>query len=275
MNLLDGASRLYFIVGDPISQVKSPAGVTHALQSRGFNSLCLPLHLSSENFLPSLKALSKASNVDGLIITVPHKFAAIRLCSTLSPRAKFLGVVNTLRRNSDDSWHGDMFDGLACVDAVQRKGVLLKGKSALLVGAGGAGSAIAHALLDAGVIRLAIHDENPERKASLIARLSTLRLGSVLEGSANPRGFDIVINATPKGMQAKDAAPISLAMLDKATHVGDVVTSPEVTHLLAFARSIGCTTHSGVDMFNSVRDLMVNFLLHEQGIKSSEVKAVK
>jgi shikimate dehydrogenase len=94
---------------------------------------------------------------------------------------------------------------------------------------------------------LAIHDENPDRKASLIARLSTLKLGSVIEGSANPRGFGMVINATPKGMQAKD-----------------VVTMPEVTHLLAYAQSIGCTTHSGVDMFNAVRDLMVDFLMHGQ-----------
>jgi shikimate dehydrogenase len=94
-----------------------------------------------------------ARNVDGIIVTVPHKFDCHAFCATSSPRAEFLGAVNTIRRNADGSWHGDMFDGLGYVKAIESKGFALSGKKALLVGAGGAGSAIAHSLVLAGVPR--------------------------------------------------------------------------------------------------------------------------
>lgn len=260
MNQLDGATRLHFIVGDPIAQVKSPFGVSEALQAKGLNALCLPLHVSSENFEQCLAELSKAKNVDGLIITVPHKFAAINLCATLSSRARFLGATNTLRRNSDGTWHGDMFDGVAWVQAMRQKGDSPNGKSALLVGAGGAGSAIAHALLEAGVTRLAIHDENVARQKNLIERLKSLGLGEVVAGSSNPHGFEIVVNATPLGMNTTDATPVSLGLLNPSMYVGDVITAPASTHLISFAQSLGCRTQTGVDMFHCVKDLMVDFL---------------
>jgi shikimate dehydrogenase len=95
--------------------------------------------VSAEDFEACLIELSKAKNIDGLIITVPHKFPATKLCATLSDRARFLGAVNALRRNADGAWHGDMFDGLGWVDAMRKKSESPKGKSALLVGAGGAG----------------------------------------------------------------------------------------------------------------------------------------
>jgi shikimate dehydrogenase len=264
MDQLNGATRLYFIVGDPIAQVKSPAGVTEAFHSKGLNALCLPLHISAEDFLPCLSQLSKSHNVDGFIITVPHKFAALQLCTTISDRARFLGVVNTLKRNSDSTWHGDMFDGVGWVEAMRRKGESPKGKKALLIGAGGAGSAIAHALLEAAVGSLAIFDESSERQSSLVQRLSALNVGEVVVGTSNPRGFDIVVNATPQGMHSSDRAPVSLGLLSSTTYVADVITAPELTPLIAFARSIGCITQTGVDMFESVKELMVDFLVTQR-----------
>jgi shikimate dehydrogenase len=74
---------------------------------------------------------------------VPHKFAYFGLCATTSERGAFLKSINTLRRNADGTWHGDMFDGLGYVKALALKGCSLQHKKALLVGAGGAGSAIA------------------------------------------------------------------------------------------------------------------------------------
>ncbi len=273
MNKFDGATRIHFIVGDPIAQVKSPFGVSEALQAKGLNAVCLPLHINSENFKACLIELSKAKNIDGLIITVPHKFAATNLCATLSDRAHFLGAANTLRRNADGTWHGDMFDGIAWVQAMREKGESPKGKSALLVGAGGAGSAISHALLEAGVTRLAIHDASNHRKNRLIERLSSLKLATVVAGSANPHGFDIIVNATPQGMNENDVAPVSLGMLNPSMYVGDVITAPAVTHLIAFAQSIGCRTQTGIDMFSCVKDLMVNFLTHEQSSISFKLQS--
>jgi shikimate dehydrogenase len=261
--LLNGATRLYPIIGDPIAQVKSPAGVSETLQAAGLNALVVPMHLGSQAFASTLQILEGVRNIDGFIITVPHKFAAANACATLSPRAQFLGAANTVRRNPDGSWHGDMFDGLGYVAALRKNGFEPAGKRALLIGAGGAGSAIAHALVEAGVIELAIHDPDDARRSSLIERLNGLNKARVIAGSRDPSGFDIVLNATPVGMQENDPTPVDVNRLSSAMFVGDVITAPAVTPLLQAAQALGCGTQTGADMFAAVRDLMVAFLLEQ------------
>lgn len=259
--LLDGATRLHVIVGDPIAQVKSPGGMSQAFAARGHNALCVPAHVAPAHLADWFAGVSLAQNVDGIIVTVPHKFACHALCTTTSDRAHFLGAVNTLRRNPDGSWHGDMFDGLGYVQAMRLKGCDPTGKRALLVGAGGAGSAIAHALVSAGVRELAVHDPDTARRNALIERLAGLGLGHISVGSPQPRGFDIALNASPVGMQANDPLPIDSQGFTPSLFVGCVITAPAVPPLIAAARAIGCPTLTGADMFAQVRDLMLDFLL--------------
>ena len=192
-DLLSGASRVHFIVGDPIAQVKSPSGVTQAFHERGLNAFVMPAHVAPADLSAWLAGVSLAKNVDGIIATVPHKFACHDLCATTSERASFLRTVNTMRRNPDGTWHGDMFDGLGFVSAMKDKGCVPAGKKALLVGAGGAGSAIAHALVMAGVSELAIYDEDATRRETLVQRLASLNQCPVSSGSSDPSGFDIVL----------------------------------------------------------------------------------
>ena len=256
-----GATRVHLIVGDPIAQVKSPFGVTQAFEQHGKDAVCVPAHVPSKDLKQWFEGASLARNVDGIIVTVPHKFDCHALCQTSSPRAEFLGAVNTIRRNKDGSWHGDMFDGLGYVKAIESKGFDLKNKKALLVGAGGAGSAIAHSLVLAGVHELAIHDESNERRESLITRLNSLNMGRVDTGSADPTGFDIAINATPVGMREGDPSPIHLDAITPHMFIGCVITAPAIPPLIAAARAKGCNTVTGAEMFAQVRELMVQFLL--------------
>ena len=258
---LSGASRLHYIVGDPIAQVKAPAGVSEAFHQAGHNAYVMPAHVAPADLAQWLAGVSLAKNVDGIIVTVPHKFASFALCASTSPRARFLRAVNTMRRNANGSWHGDMFDGLGYVAAMRANGCVIEGKNTLLVGAGGAGTAIAHALVMAGAGSLAIHDADPLRRNSLAERLASLGQCPVGSGSTDPRGFDIVINATPMGMQEADPSPVDLSGLSAAVFVGCVVTLPVITPLIAHARALGCATATGADMFVGVRDLMLAFLL--------------
>jgi len=258
---LSGSTRVHFIVGDPIAQVKSPAGVTEAYQQRGHDAMVMPAHVAPADLAGWCAGVSLAKNVDGIIVTVPHKFACFELCATASDRATFLRSVNTMRRNADGSWHGDMFDGLGFVAALRDKGCALEGQRALLVGAGGAGSAIAYALVMAGVSRLAIHDEDKVRRATLVDRLASLDRCPVQHGSADPSGFDIVLNATPVGMKAGDPYPLDADKISVAMFVGCVITAPAVSPLIAAARAKGCGTVTGADMFGRVCELMVDFLL--------------
>lgn len=258
---ISGKTRLCFIVGDPIAQVKSPASVSQAFHDAGLDALCVPAHVTPADLAGWVEHMSKAKNVDGLIATVPHKFACFAHCATASDRAVFLGAVNTMRRNQDGTWHGDMFDGMGYVEALTSKGCNPEGQRALIVGAGGAGSAIAYSLMTAGVAELAIHDEDHVRRDSLAGRLAGLDLGKVSIGSPDPRGFGIVINATPLGMKPDDPHPVVSGHFTPDQFVGCVITVPAVPPMIGVARAKGCNTMTGADMFARVCDLMVQFLI--------------
>ena len=144
---------------------------------------------------------------------------------------------------------------------MQDQGCVPQGKKALLVGAGGAGSAIAHALVVAEVGELAICDPDETRRSTLVQRLCGLARCPVRSASADPNGFDIVLNASPVGMQAGDPLPLQAERLTAAMFVGCVITQPAVTPLIEAARARGCQTMTGAHMFGRVRDLMVDFLL--------------
>lgn len=264
MNIADtlsGATRVIVIIGDPIAQVKSPSGVTQRLIDRGCNAVVVPLHARPADLKACVAGLSLARNVDGMIVTVPHKLDAYALCATATERAHFLGGVNVIRRNADGSWHGDHADGLGFVEAQREAGCVPEGRRALLVGAGGAGSAIAQALLEAGVSELALHDGDPAKRDALIARLRSRYGDRVIAGSADPSGFDLVFNATPAGMRDGDALPVDASRLTGDMFVGDVITLPAVTPLLQIARGKGCRTQVGAGMFAAVCERMVDFLL--------------
>ena len=135
------------------------------------------------------------------------------------------------------------------------------GKRALLVGAGGAGSAIGLALLDAGVAELAIHDADVVRRDALIGRLAKRGKGKVTAGSGDPSGFDLVANATPAGMKPDDALPFDAGKLSPSTFVGCVITQPAVSPIVAAARAKGCATSTGTQMYQALQSTMVDFLL--------------
>lgn len=258
---LSGASHLLPIIGDPVAQVKSPAGLTQRLQENGRDVICVPMHVAPAHFAASVSALRATRNVDGFIATVPHKFAAYSYCASASERAHLLGAVNVMRRNPDLSWHGDMLDGCGFVDGMQAAGCQPQGARTLLVGAGGAGSAIGLALLDAGVAQLAIHDDDAQRRDALRSRLETRFSGRTCDGSRDPAGFDLVVNATPCGMRTGDPLPVEVARITRDMFVADVITLPALTPLLAAAHQAGCKTQTGNGMFDAVARLMVGFLL--------------
>jgi shikimate dehydrogenase len=262
MNLnLTGATRLNIILGDPIAQVKSPGGVTQAFIDRGHDGMLVPVQVGVEDLEALLKVADTVKNLDGIIVTVPHKFACFKHCSSASARASFLGAVNIMRRRQEGGWHGDMVDGLGFVGAVRAKGYDPKGKRALQIGAGGAGSAIAMALVEAGVRELAIHDGDATRRDHLIDRLRSLGKADILIGSSNPEGYDLVANATPAGMKAGDPLPVDVTKLKPASFVGCVITVPAVSPLIEAARRIGCPTSTGTEMYNALQSSMLDFLL--------------
>lgn len=260
-----GATRLYVIVGDPIAQVRSPAGVSTAFAARGHDGILMPVQVAPTDLPDFLSVATRLRNLDGIVVTIPHKFACYQACASATERAHFLRTVNLMRRRADGSWHGDMVDGLGFVGAARAKGIDPAGMRALLVGAGGAGSAIALALVEAGVSQLAIHDSATERRDALIGRLNGLGKAPVRAGTMDPAGFDFVGNATPAGMKEGDPPPVDVARLAPSAYCGCVITKPEVSPFIAAARKAGCVTGTGTDMYQQHQGIIVDFLLHRDG----------
>ena len=258
---LSGATRLHVIVGDPIAQVRSPAGVTAAFAARGHDGILVPVQVAPADLPDFLSVATRLKNLDGIVVTIPHKFACYQACASATERAHFLRTANLMRRRADRSWHGDMVDGLGFVGAARAKGIDPRGMRALLVGAGGAGSAIALALVEAGVSDLAIHDSVPERRDALIGRLNGRGRTPVQVGTGDPAGFDFVANATPAGMKEGDPLPVDASRLSASQFVADVITIPAMTPLLEAAKAKGSRTQTGVEMFNAQVDFICDFLL--------------
>ncbi|RZS57937.1 shikimate dehydrogenase [Sphaerotilus mobilis] len=262
-----GATRVILIVGDPIAQVKSPAGVTALMRARGADAVCVPAHVAPDDLADWCAAIRCQRNVDGIIVTVPHKFAVLPLCDALTPRARSIGAVNILRRHAPSGgWLGDMCDGDGHVAGMRAAGAVLQGRRALLVGAGGAGSAIAHALVDAGVATLDLHEADAARREALADKLRRYAAGRaeplrVGIGGLDPTGYDLVTNATPMGMTRGDPLPVDVTRLAASTFVSDVVTQPAIPPLIEAARARGCATLTGIGMFEAVRDRIVDFYL--------------
>jgi shikimate dehydrogenase len=260
-----GATRLNVIVGDPIAQVRSPAGISAAFAARGHDGLLVPVQLAPADLPDFLSVATRLKNLDGIVVTIPHKFACYETCASATARAHFLRTVNLMRRRPDGAWHGDMVDGLGFVGAARAKGIDLSGMRALLVGAGGAGSAIALALVEAGVSELGIHDSATERRDALIGQLNGLGKAPVRVGTMDPAGFDFVANATPAGMKDGDPLPVDVARLAPSAYCGCVITKPEISPVIAAARKIGCITGTGTDMYQQHQSIMVDFLLGTDG----------
>lgn len=255
----NGETRLFPIIGDPVKYAESPARLTAALSDRGHNGLCIPMQVPEGDLNVVMSALSTTANVDGILVTMPHKSAAFAYCSTSSEVAGLLGVVSVMRRNSDGTWHGDMLDGLAFVKAQVDHGAHVNGARALLIGAGSAGSQIALALVEAGVRELVIHDANPLSVSTLVERLAGLAATRVSAGPPDPAGSDLVFNATPMGMQSGDPVPINTALLT----VGDVIAGHGETPFIRTARDAGCSVATGVHMVKAEQDLMADFMLSD------------
>lgn len=258
---LDGETRLHLIIGDPISQTRSPAGLTEEFALRNVNAVCVPVHVGADDFDQFMRAAKRVRNLDGIIITMPHKFAALHHCDETSDRAGFLGAVNVLHRAGDGRWRGDMTDGIAMVAALRRAGCEPGGAGALVVGAGGAGSAVAWALIEAGVASLMVADRDASRRDALAKRLAGAAPGVVRAGPPDPAGFRLIVNATPAGMHPDDPLPIDAARIDAAAGVADLISRPVLTPLIVAARQRGATVVTGADMFAVQAGIMADLLL--------------
>lgn len=257
MPQISGKTVLLPIIGRPIEQVKAPQFFNDFFAKSGIDAVTTAFELSDDGANAFIRMIRECANAAGYIATIPHKQRSAVACDVLSKRGAFLGAVNLIRREADGRLVGDMTDGLGCVNAMRSHGVDPKGKTAMVVGVGGAGSAIAHALAEAGVRHLSLTDLDLDRAAALAKRLGeAFPQVQIVVGSPDMATVDIAANASPVGMNGDPNLPHSLDGIRAGALVSDVVTNPEATPWLQAARERGCIGQTGREMVAGQFELM-------------------
>lgn len=244
---ITGATRIFGFIGHPVIYARSPENFNPLIAAAGHDGVLIPMEIDPNAFDVAIKGVMALSNLEGLVVTMPHKARLIPYLDEITARAEGVGAVNAARRTSDGRWIGDIFDGVGLVGAAKSIGVELKNAKVGLLGAGGAGAAIAFALAEAGVASLTISDLDLSKAAKCARRIAS-------EGPVQPvvapidfDDLDLLINATPVGMNANDGFPIDVSSLAQSTTVIDIVTKPS-TPLLVEAERRGCRNVGGAAM---------------------------
>ncbi|PJE98177.1 shikimate dehydrogenase [Streptomyces carminius] len=244
---VSGTTRLYGVLGDPVAQVRAP-GLLNPLLT-GLDAVVVPVHVSAEDLAEVVGGLTRIGNLDGLLVTVPHKAAVCGLADELGPAASLSGTANAMRRGPDGRWLAENFDGLGFVRGLEASGHTVRDRHVLLVGVGGAGSAIAVALLTAGIARVSVHDIDGTRLDALLSRLGPRWPGRLRAAEPGDLGTaDIVVNATPLGMRPRDPLPFDPGAVRADAVVADIVMKPHETALLREAATAGRRVHHGIHM---------------------------
>jgi len=247
--LINGHIEVIAHIGFPTHAFKAPMIYNPYFEQQGINALVVPMGCQAEDYPVFLRAIFKLSNIRGALITMPHKISTLSLVDEVLPAAAIAGACNAVRLGPQGQLQGDMFDGEGFVRGVLRKGFKLQGVRVLVVGAGGVGSAIAASLAAAGVAAISLFDMNPAAAEALAGRLRAHYPAlQVHTGSNDPAGHDLVVNATPMGMNEGDPLPMDVSRIAPGTFVGEVVMRTEMTAFLNAAQQRGCPVQVGSDM---------------------------
>jgi shikimate dehydrogenase len=226
------------VLGFPVAHSRSPAMMNAAFEQLGLDWRYVKLPVPSDRFAEIVRALP-ASGYGGANVTIPHKVAAYELADERSPAAEAIGAANTLVFTGGRI-EADNTDAPAVIDALAQE---LAGRSALVLGAGGAGRATVWALRDAGA-EVAVWNRTPERAERLAADLG-------VEHARAPRSADVLVNATSVGLHGESEQEVLHALaLDgcEAATVLDLVYGGQPTALGRWAARRGARVVDGLEV---------------------------
>lgn len=243
-------SRRAFVIGHPIAHSRSPLIHGHWLAELGLAGSYERIDVAPDD-LPAFMAALPRSGFAGGNVTVPHKEAAFGLVDDATPKARRLGAVNTLVVGDDGRVLGHNTDGagfLASLDEAVGPGWAEEARRAVVIGAGGAGRAIAAAMLDRG-LRVTVVNRSVGR-AEAVRGFDPDRVDAVALDRAGEalRGAGLLVNTTVLGMAGQPPLEPDLAGLAERAIVADIVYVPAVTPLLAAARARGLRAVGGLGM---------------------------
>ncbi|WP_332742667.1 shikimate dehydrogenase family protein [Hydrogenophaga sp.] len=248
-----GTTELILTVANPIAQVMAPQALNLIFSRFDVDAVCVPIWINEQQFDSFVTSALVAGNVRGMLVSIPHKTRLTKLLDRVDAAARLAGAANAVRRSGDAALEGALFDGSGFVGALRHHGVDLAGRRALLLGAGGAGLAIASALasFSDGPVQLAVFDTAVERASHLVEVLKTVpsvRTSAHVATSNDPSGFDLVINTTPLGLNANDPMPFDPLRLERSATVIDILMKSQPTPIERACLDRGIRAFSGHEM---------------------------
>lgn len=271
---IDAKTRVCILMGDPVEHSFSPLIHNAAFREAGLNLVYVAFPVQENNLEAAIQGIS-AFAIRGASITIPHKVAATKYVDWLDPVAEKIGSINTIV-NETGNLKGYNSDGMGALKALQEHGVGLEGKRVLILGSGGAARGIAFTLtMNTRLKKLCVLGILPDELSTLIDNLRPVTKAEVVGEILNEKALEkqilsseVVINCTPVGMYPKVLeSPVPKDFLRKGLLVFDVVYNPLQTKLLRDAKSMGCDTISGIEMF--INQAVVQFELWT-GVKAPE-----
>lgn len=255
---INGHTRLYALIGSPVGHSGSPAMYNYSFDKLGIDAAYLAFDIPLEKVEDAVAAL-RTLNVGGFNVTMPDKTAVAGLVDRLSPAAELVGACNTVVVEEDGSLTGHITDGIGFVRNLKEHGVEVKGKKTVLLGTGGAATAIAVQMALDGVNEIAIFNRKDEFFANGEKTVEKIRkavpsIGNIYIEDLDNRELlkqvigesDILINATRAGMSPmEDVLPVPAEFLHKDLAVADVVYNPRETLLVKKAKEAGCRAAVG------------------------------
>ncbi|MGF6573635.1 shikimate dehydrogenase [Paraburkholderia sp. GAS333] len=247
---ITGTTRIFYCIADPVAQVRAPELYNSIFSRHGVDAVMVPLQVKPEHLDETLRALFASPSVGGAALSIPHKAAAAGIVGRATPEVTIANAVNAIRRGPDGVLEGALFDGLGFALSLDRLGLDIPSRRVLIIGAGGAASALAAALAGRGCTQITLFDPDNSRANHLAAMVRAAYPACQIEAvqSNDPAGFNLVVNASPLGLKADDPLPVPVDRLSADTFVYDILMKGQPTLLLRSVRERGLSGEPGYDM---------------------------
>ncbi|CAN5188451.1 shikimate dehydrogenase [soil metagenome] len=248
------------MIGSPLDHVRSPDLINAMLQSAGIGATVITCEITAHELDGFVAAARGDPTIAGLIVTTPLKQSICAYLQKKTPLVSMISAANCVRCD-DEGWVGANFDGFGFINALRQHSQFKQECTVLLLGCGGAGTAIAASMMSCVGVKLCLYGTNSGRAASLSAKLSAFARRADIKVLRSPDvAADIVINASPIGMSDEDASSVPDAVLDHAVIVADIVVRPD-TRLKQEARRRGKMLVDGEQMVQGQAEFLWRFVL--------------
>lgn len=248
-------------IGFPAGQIKWSRMLNLIFRNEGINAVASPLELPPESIGSFLDIVRSSGSIRGFSVTIPHKIPLVQAMDSLTARAKRARSINVVVKDAQTGLlTGDIIDGLGFMKNLASSKVAVDGRRILLFGAGGVGRAIAAALLDHRPARFVVTDISGDRALDLTGHAAGIETLDIEAAQRLVAEFDIIINATPLGMNVDDPLPFDPSLCGEQTCIVDVVNREGSTTLAKRARESGLAYVGGGGMLEGQIDAFLDLL---------------